>query len=58
MLVDRAAAERFPGYFTVIMASGTTSITSHLLGLRLQAWAFTSARIFHHCWRLTRVPQA
>lgn len=33
--IDRPAANRFPGYFAVIMATGATSIASHLLGLML-----------------------
>lgn len=33
VLVSHAASELFPGYFAVVMATGATSIASHMLGL-------------------------
>ncbi|GAB2800741.1 tellurite resistance/C4-dicarboxylate transporter family protein [Halomonas shantousis] len=35
LLVDTAAANLFPGYFALVMATGAVSVASHLLGL---AW--------------------
>ncbi|MCC6328428.1 MAG: tellurite resistance/C4-dicarboxylate transporter family protein [Acidobacteria bacterium] len=34
-----AIADLFPGYFALVMATGITSVASHLLGLEAFAWA-------------------
>lgn len=37
--VGRAAAELFPGYFALVMATGIISVAAHLLDMRLPALA-------------------
>lgn len=56
-IIDRAAAELFPGYFAVIMATGATSIASHLLGLTLVSWALLGANLLAYAalWLLTLI---
>lgn len=44
-VANHAAAELFPGYFAVIMATGATSIASYLLELRLMAIALLMANL-------------
>ncbi|MBZ9566769.1 MULTISPECIES: tellurite resistance/C4-dicarboxylate transporter family protein [Modicisalibacter] len=39
-LIDRTAADFFPGYFAVAMATGTLSIAAHLLRIEAMARAF------------------
>jgi tellurite resistance protein TehA-like permease len=43
--IGRAAAELFPGYFALVMATGIISIAAHLLGLRLPALALLGANL-------------
>lgn len=56
-LTDQAAAELFPGYFAVIMATGATSIACHLLGLESLAWALLGANLLAYAtlWLLTLI---
>jgi tellurite resistance protein TehA-like permease len=37
--IGMAAADLFPGYFALVMATGIISIAAHLLGMRAVAWA-------------------
>lgn len=54
-LVDHAAAELFPGYFAVIMATGASSIACHLMGLTLLSWGLLGANLLAYMtlWLLT-----
>lgn len=54
-LIDQAAAELFPGYFAVIMATGATSIACQLLELKLLAWLLLGANLLAYVvlWGLT-----
>ncbi|WP_043766080.1 tellurite resistance/C4-dicarboxylate transporter family protein [Algiphilus aromaticivorans] len=65
-LLDQGAAQLFPGYFSVVMATGATSIAAHLLGYALLAqllllanvlayvilWGFTLTRLLRYPRRL------
>ncbi|MDY7116350.1 tellurite resistance/C4-dicarboxylate transporter family protein [Halomonas sp. SSL-5] len=55
MLLDRAAAGLFPGYFAITMATGATSIACHLLGMRLLSLALLAANLLAYTalWGLT-----
>ncbi|MDT0634324.1 hypothetical protein [Spectribacter hydrogenoxidans] len=37
-LIDDGAAQLFPGYFAVVMATGALSIAAHLLAMGWLAW--------------------
>ena len=36
--ISRVAANLFPGYFALVMATGIISIAAHLLGMKPVAW--------------------
>lgn len=57
VLVDRAAAGLFPGYFAVIMATGATSIACRLLGLTALSWVLLGANLLAYAtlWGLTLI---
>jgi tellurite resistance protein TehA-like permease len=40
-----AAANLFPGYFALVMATGIISIATHLLDMRLLAWAMLAINL-------------
>jgi tellurite resistance protein TehA-like permease len=50
-----AAADLFPGYFALVMATGIVSIASYLLGMRLIAWSLLIVNIAAYLtlWLLT-----
>ncbi|MBS3805745.1 MAG: tellurite resistance/C4-dicarboxylate transporter family protein [Oleiphilaceae bacterium] len=54
-LLDEGAAQLFPGYFAVVMATGATSIASHLLGYELIARLLLVANVLAYIalWLLT-----
>jgi hypothetical protein len=41
----QAAANLFPGYFALVMATGIVSIAAHLLGMRALAWALLGINV-------------
>jgi tellurite resistance protein TehA-like permease len=43
--VGRAAAELFPGYFALVMATGIISVAAHLLGMNLTARALLAVNL-------------
>ena len=58
-LLDEGAAQLFPGYFAVTMATGATSIASQLLGLAMLAQLLLLANLLAYallwCLTLTRL---
>lgn len=54
-LFDQGAAQLFPGYFSVVMATGATSIASQLLGYGFLARFLILANVFAYAllWGLT-----
>ncbi|MCG3118024.1 MAG: hypothetical protein ALAOOOJD_00157 [bacterium] len=65
-VIKQAAAELFPGYFALVMATGIVSIAAHLLGMHVMArsllflnlifylvlWGLTLVRVMFHFPRL------
>ncbi len=41
----KAAANLFPGYFALVMATGIISIAAYLLGMRSLAWALLGINV-------------
>lgn len=54
---SRAAAELFPGYFALVMATGIVSIAAYLLELKAAAWAllFVNVAAYAILWLLLGV---
>ena len=43
--IAQAAADLFPGYFALIMATGIISIAAYLLGMKALAWALLGVNV-------------